>query len=145
MADDDRFSSWGLCLAMLAFVGDAKDGLCGRTWVVSWRIGIRLGVPGASTDTDVLGEVLRRFAGEDSIGRNAGRFYQPAIRRRWGIAESTQSFGKIPESDKAGNVCVAYLAARLEGSRGFATVCGSSTVFRLDPEASSRKHENIKT
>jgi hypothetical protein len=103
VADDDRFSSWGLCLAMLAFVGDAKDGLCGSTWVVSWRIGIRLGVPGASTDTDVLGEVLRRFAGEDSIGRNAGRFYQPAIRRRWGIAESTQSFGKIPESDKAGN------------------------------------------
>jgi hypothetical protein len=94
-ADDDRFSSWGLCLAMLAFVGDAKDGLCGRTLVVSWRIGIRLGVAGASTNTDVLGEVLRRFAGEDSIGRNAGRFYQTAILRRWGIAsESTQSCWK---------------------------------------------------
>lgn len=52
---------------MLAFVGEANDGLWGRVFVVSLGIGIRLGVAVASTGIDVVGESLRRFEGEDSI------------------------------------------------------------------------------
>lgn len=58
---------------MLAFVGEAKDGLCGKGLVASLRMGIRLGVVAvASTKTDVSGEILRRFDGDDSICRNDG-------------------------------------------------------------------------
>jgi hypothetical protein len=74
---------------MLAFVGEANDGLCGRA---SLRTGIRLGVGGASTGTDVLGEVLRRFEGEDSMGEDLGRFQQFAmLRRRATASASTRS------------------------------------------------------
>ena len=63
-----RLNNCGLCRAKLAFVGDAKDGLRLRGVVApSLRTGIRLGVVGASMGTDVVGEVLRRFDGEDSI------------------------------------------------------------------------------
>lgn len=65
--DDNRFSNCGLCLAKLALVGDANDGLCVRVCVLSLRTGIRLGVPVASTGTDILGDILRRLEGEDSI------------------------------------------------------------------------------
>lgn len=64
--EESGFSSWGLCLAMLAFVGEAKDGLCGKV-VASLRTGIRLGVAVASTGIDVVGDILRLFEGEDSI------------------------------------------------------------------------------
>jgi len=57
-----------LCRAILAFVGDANDGLRLRGVVApSVRTGIRLGVVGASIGRAVVGEVLRRFDGEDSI------------------------------------------------------------------------------
>ena len=50
---------------MLALVGDANEGLPGRDFAPSCRgTGIRLGVVGASMGTDVVGDVLRRFAGE---------------------------------------------------------------------------------
>jgi hypothetical protein len=54
---------------MLAFVGEANDGLPDRAFAPSFRTGILLGVAGASIGTDVVGEVLRRFEGDDSIGR----------------------------------------------------------------------------
>lgn len=65
--DDNRSNNCGLCLAILDLVGEANDGLCVRVCVVSLRTGIRLGVPVASTGTDVLGDNRRRFEGEDSI------------------------------------------------------------------------------
>jgi hypothetical protein len=49
-------------------VGDAKDGLRGVVLAPSFRgTGIRLGVAGASMGTDVVGDVLRRLAGESAI------------------------------------------------------------------------------
>ena len=77
--DDSRCSSCGLCLAMLAFVGEAKEGLCGMGLVASLRTGIRLGDSVASTDTDVCGEILRRLDGDDSIDRKIDGFHQSAI------------------------------------------------------------------
>jgi hypothetical protein len=57
-------SNCRLCLARLDFVGDAKDGLRIGVLVPSCReVGIRPGVVGASTGTDVVGDVLRRFGG----------------------------------------------------------------------------------
>jgi hypothetical protein len=64
---EGRFSSCGLCLEILAFVGDAKDGYRGVVWAPSFRIGMRLGVAGASIGMDVVGDVLRRLAGESAI------------------------------------------------------------------------------
>ena len=52
---------------MLAFVGEANDGLPDRGCVPSLRMGMRLGVVGASPGTDVVGDVLRRFEGDESI------------------------------------------------------------------------------
>lgn len=52
---------------MLAFVGDANDGLPDRGCVPSFLTGMRLGVVGASTGTDAVGDVLRRFRGVASI------------------------------------------------------------------------------
>ena len=66
--DEGRPSNCGLCLDILALVGDAKDGLLpGVDFAPSLRTGIRLGVAGASPGTDVVGDVLRLFEGEDSI------------------------------------------------------------------------------
>lgn len=45
-------------------MGEANDGLADRGCV---RTGIRLGVVGASTGTNVVGDVLRRLEGEVSI------------------------------------------------------------------------------
>ena len=53
---------------MLALVGEANDGLPGSVRAPSLRgEGMRLGVVGALIGIDVVGDVLRRFAGE-SIG-----------------------------------------------------------------------------
>jgi hypothetical protein len=52
---------------MLAFVGEANEGLPDNGCVLPPRTGIRLGVVGASAGTDVVGDVLRRFEGEESI------------------------------------------------------------------------------
>jgi hypothetical protein len=66
--DEGRFNNCGWCFAKLAFVGDAKDGLSGIVLAPSRRgTGIRLGVVGASIGTDVVGDVLRRLAGESAI------------------------------------------------------------------------------
>lgn len=57
-----------MCLDKLAFVGDAKDGLLLGVRDPAWEgIGIRLGVFDAFTGTDVVGEVLRLFAGESAM------------------------------------------------------------------------------
>ena len=52
---------------MLAFVGEANEGLPERGCVLNLRTGIRFGVVGASPGSDVVGDVLRRFEGEGSI------------------------------------------------------------------------------
>jgi hypothetical protein len=63
---------------MLAFVGDAKDGLLpGVVFAASVRTGIRLGVVGASIGTDVVGDVLRLFEGDESIASSI--FYRFSI------------------------------------------------------------------
>lgn len=59
---------------MLAFVGEANDGLPDRGCVPSLRTGMRLGVVGASPGTDVVGDVLRRFEGDESIVEVYGGF-----------------------------------------------------------------------
>lgn len=63
------FSNCGLWRDILAFVGDANDGLRDADCGPSFRgAGIRLGVVGASIGMDVVGDVLRRFAAESAIG-----------------------------------------------------------------------------
>lgn len=52
---------------MLAFVGDAKDGRREADRGPFCGTGIRLGVCGASMGIDVVGDVLRRLAGESAI------------------------------------------------------------------------------
>lgn len=67
--DVGRFNNCGLCRAILALVGEANDGrLSDRFLIVAEtaiRLGVvaRLGVVGASTGADVVGDVLRRFGG----------------------------------------------------------------------------------
>jgi len=63
-------------------VGEANDGLSGRVLAPFLGMGIRLGVVGASIGTDVVGEVLRRFEGEDSIGRYGGNVHGYSMFRK---------------------------------------------------------------
>ena len=78
--DDGRFNNWGLCLAILAFVGEGKDGrLSERAFAA--ETGIRLGVAGASPGTDVVGDTLRRFGGVRCIV-SVWKFYLCSILSR---------------------------------------------------------------
>jgi hypothetical protein len=52
--------------AILALVGEAKDGLPGMVFETSWAGAARFGVLIASTGTEVVGDVLRRFDGVSS-------------------------------------------------------------------------------
>lgn len=63
-ADDGRANSCGLCRDILAFVGDAKDGL---------RPG-GVFAPSLGTGIEVVGEVLRLLEGDEFILRPEGFF-----------------------------------------------------------------------
>jgi hypothetical protein len=77
-------------------VGEANDGLSGRVLAPSLGMGIRLGVVGASIGTDVVGEVLRRFEGEDSIGRYGGNVHGYSMfRKRSPTSNCAQSCGEM--------------------------------------------------
>lgn len=117
--DDGRCRSWGLCLAMLDFVGEAKEGLCSMGLVTSRWMGIRLGVAVASTDTDIWGEILRRLGGDGSIARDVDGFYQSAIFWMCDLASENpqSSLGRYRKGREEVFVWVAYVGRDFEGPR----------------------------